>query len=186
MENKELETWLAETKAKNLSRKELFDYANNNDTLSIPLFYKLRDSLNANDLIQTVDKLFNQWQKEAEFSPKRGDRVLVWNDDDQLKGYERIFLAEIKGEKQPIIAVMLGHEELFLNGEKFNSCKYKNMKPLPTDFKSKVIELIEKRIDICNESIEEYKNENKFYAAEVWKNCKIENQELLKQIKDLC
>jgi hypothetical protein len=167
MENKELETWLAETKAKNLSRKELFDYANNNDTLSIPLFYKLRDSLNANDLIQTVDKLFNQWQKEAEFSPKRGDRVLVWNDDDQLKGYERIFLAEIKGEK-------------------FNSCKYKNMKPLPTDFKSKVIELIEKRIDICNESIEEYKNENKFYAAEVWKNCKIENQELLKQIKDLC
>jgi hypothetical protein len=65
------------------------------------------------------------------------------------------------------------------------------LKPLPieqpkeTDLKTKVIELIEKRIAICIESIDEYKKLNSFSSCEVWRNCKHENQLLLKQIKEL-
>jgi hypothetical protein len=57
--------------------------------------------------------------------------------------------------------------------------------PKETDFKTKVIELIENRIAICIESIEEYKKLNSFSACEVWRNCKHENQLLLNQIKQL-
>jgi hypothetical protein len=173
MENKELETWLAETKAKNLSRKELFDYANNNDTLSINLFYKLRDSLNANDLIQTVDKLFNQWQKETEFSPKRGDRVLVWNSNSS-GAIERNYFD--KTDKS-ILALDRQEYQDFLDNKDFVLEQYNNMKPLPTehatetDFKSKVIELIEGKINATTAALETIIRIQK---------------DLLEQVKNIC
>ncbi|WP_323150403.1 hypothetical protein, partial [Pseudomonas oryzihabitans] len=86
MENKELETWLSETKAKNLSSVELRQYIL---TLETEFYNKLRKELK---VVGTLyEHLFNQWQKEKEFSPKRGDRVLVWNDE--KKPEERIFIA---------------------------------------------------------------------------------------------
>lgn len=75
MENKELETWLKETKAKNLNEKELFDYIN--EFMPFSMYHKLRSELNVRQVEDVAKILFNQWQKEAEFSPKRGDRVLA-------------------------------------------------------------------------------------------------------------
>ncbi len=126
MENKELETWLKETKAKNLSKEDL-KYC----TISLDsVFYnKLRKELK---VVGTLyEHLFNQWQKESEFSPKRGDRVLVWNDNDDP--IERIFLAKIKGLHDPIIFVAGGYEDLFKNNELFDNAQFQHMKPLPTE-----------------------------------------------------
>jgi hypothetical protein len=183
MENKELETWLAETKAKNLSKDELNTY----------VFCLCDDKQNIYNQLQgefAKDKaqiLFNQWQKESEFSPKRGDRVLVWNTDER-KVFERIFLANIEGSSYPIIVVCESSKNEFTNNKTFATNYFINMKPLPTetDFKSKVIELVEKRIEICKELIDENKNENKFIAAQMWKNCDNEAREILNQIKQLC
>jgi hypothetical protein len=126
--------------------------------------------------------------QEPEWQPKRGDRVLVWDDYNYC---ERIFLAEIKKSEYPIVTVNYHYEKDFLNGDVFSVVCFKYMRPLQaeqpkeTDFKSKVIELIENRIAICIESIDEYKKLNSFSSCEVWRNCKHENQELLKQIKEL-
>jgi hypothetical protein len=87
---------------------------------------------------------------ETEFNPKRGDRVLVWdfNEDNVL---ERIFLGEIKGSEYPIHIVQQSHEKKFINGGIFKTAEYKHMKPIPTievkDFKTKVLELLLKRND---------------------------------------
>jgi hypothetical protein len=124
--------------------------------------------------------------QETEWQPKRGDRVLVW-DYSYQDPKERIFLSTDGHEDFPILAVRKSKEGKF----KDKIYGYKHMKPLPieqpkeTDFKTKVIELLEKRIAICIESIEEYKKLNSFSACEVWRNCKHENQLLLKQIKEL-
>jgi hypothetical protein len=183
----ELDKWLRETKAKNLSIQELNMLIENSDEY---IYYELK----GDSIPEKAEILFNQWNNqteespkvEPEWQPKRGDRVLVWNDI--FKQNEKIYFEKI-GKNY---LVMDEYEyQNFALGLCFVLEQYPNMKPLPieqpteTDFKSKVIELIEKRIEICVESIEEYKNENKFYAAEVWKNCKIENQEILKQIKQL-
>ena len=128
------------------------------------------------------------YAKPTEWQPKRGDKVLVWDDNNYC---ERIFLAEIKKSEYPIVTVHHHYEKDFLNDDVFSVVCFKQMKPLlieqptETDFKSKVIELIEKRIAICIESIDEYKKLNSFSSCEVWRNCKHENQELLKQIKEL-
>lgn len=78
MKNKELETWLSETKAKNLSLDELKDFTRIVESYSsIELFTQLKAFLKVSHSDELAKHLFNQWQKEAEFSPKRGDRVLV-------------------------------------------------------------------------------------------------------------
>ncbi len=69
-------------------------------------------------------------ERPHEFNPKRGDRVLVW-DDDENKEVERIFLSEIKGAKNKIVSVEFGDEKLFLAGKEFEVLTWKNMKPLP-------------------------------------------------------
>jgi hypothetical protein len=215
----ELDKWLRETKAKNLSLEELKNYMFSTKT-NID-FVELRNSLGLKYGESLSQALLNQWNnqteespkvetephickycqaettqddetcyaKPTEWQPKRGDRVLVWDADDLQQQNERIFVGKIKGEKKPIIAVMLGYEELFLSGEKFCTCKYENMKPLPieqpkeTDFKTKVIELIEKRIDDYKTEIE-FRSYNRFYAEEA--NNKIESlKEILAQIKEL-
>jgi hypothetical protein len=130
------------------------------------------------------------YAKPTEWQPQRGDRVLVW-DGNEKNAKIRIFLTKIEGSTNPIVVVYSPDEESFLNNEEFDTTEFKHMKPLPTeqpketDFKTKVIELIEKRIAICIESIDEYKKLNSFSACEIWKNCKHENQELLNKIKQL-
>ena len=53
------------------------------------------------------------------------------------------------------------------------------------NFKSKVIELFEKRINICKELIQDNKELNRFGVALTWQECMVENIEMLKQIKEL-
>jgi hypothetical protein len=157
MENKELETWLKETKAKNLSLDELRIIIRTD--LKRELAIKIRNKFNLVAGESLSECLFNQWQKEAEFSPKRGDRVLVW-DDSEESAMEKIFIIKSDGEAYPYRVVTSGHDRLFLDGHLFESCGYKNMKPLPTeqptetDFKSQVIELIEGKINATTSALE--------------------------------
>ena len=187
MENKELETWLKETKAKNLSLHQLAKHISMIDLTSNDIYCHLEGE-KSEDKAQI---LFNQWQKEAEFSPKRGDKVLVW-DIDKENVFERIFLADIKGSSYPIIVVAENSENHFINNKTFASTFFMNMKPLPTeqpketDFKSKVIELIEKRIDVLSSLIPTNIQFELYATAHKNKESKEELSELLNQIKQLC
>ena len=127
---------------------------------------------------------------ETWFSPKRGDRVLVYdNNDDPV---ERIFLAEIKGTSYPIVVVRLGYENEFINNGYFHTTCFMNMKPLPTeqptetDFKSQVIELIENEIEKCQKREDENSKNKNYYHALIFKNDKITYKDLLDKIKKLC
>lgn len=160
MENKELETWLEETKAKNLSFNQLWEVL---ETSSHENIWK---KLDGNTSLEKTQILFNQWgnlteespKVETEWQPKRGDKVLVW-DNEESSAEEKIFLVEIKGCKLPIRVVAPDEETKFLQGQIFSSSGYKHMKPLPTeqpketDFKSKVIKLIRDRIVISNNNL---------------------------------
>lgn len=185
MKNKELETWLEETKAKNLSQWEL---QNEIDLIMDKGF--LMQLQGSNNYTKAMC-LFNQWQKEKEFSPKRGDRVLVWNDNED-KAHERIFLADIKGSVNPISTVTKVHEVYFKNNEPFGTTFFKHMKPLPTeqptetDFKSQVIELIEYRMKINNEEANACYDGKDAYAALNFEICNSELEDILEQIKELC
>jgi hypothetical protein len=64
------------------------------------------------------------------FKPKRGDKVLVW-DDNEENAKECIFLTEIEGAKFPYICVNTISEEAFINGNTFHPTFWKNIKPLP-------------------------------------------------------
>jgi hypothetical protein len=64
------------------------------------------------------------------FKPKRGDKVLVW-DNNEENAQERIFITEIEGSKHPYVCVSLAHEEAFINGSLFSFDGWKNIKPLP-------------------------------------------------------
>jgi hypothetical protein len=171
MENKELETWLQETKAKNLSKEELKHCIILLDNES---YIKLRKELK---VVGTLyEHLFKQWQKEAKFSPKRGDRVLVWDDENE-EIVERFFLTEIKGTKYPFNVVRIEYENEFINNKIFDTTCYKHMKPLPTeqpkktDFKSQVIELIEGKINATTAVLET------IIAIQ---------KDLLEQVKNIC
>jgi hypothetical protein len=158
----ELEKWLKETKAKNLSLNEL-------EHLIFELENRLFSELKGSDFIEKAEFLFNQWNNpteespkvETEWQPKRGDRVLVWDDDEEPK--EKIYLTYSDGERYPYRVVLVGFENEFKENKPFESCAYQHMKPLPieqpkeTDFKSKVIELIEKRHELL---FDEYKNKS--------------------------
>jgi len=101
----------------------------------------------------TNAEIIKSMRESTEWQPKRGDRVLVWDNNEKLSE-ERIFLAEIKGSYFPIVTVAIDCENDFKEEIEFETTEYKKMKPLPieqpkeTDFKTKVIELIEKRIEL--------------------------------------
>ena len=155
----ELDKWLRETKAKNLSLEKLKIYITNRSSCDDDLYKKLIIKLDIKDCISLADFLFNQWNNpteenpkvETEWQPKRGDRVLVWDDSEDL-ALESIFLCNLEKAKLPIFTVTRSDEEEFLNNDIFSISIYKHMKPLPieqpkeTDFKTKVIELIENEI----------------------------------------
>ena len=183
MENKELETWLAETKAKNLSKDELNTY----------VFCLCDDKQNIYNQLQgefAKDKaqiLFNQWQKESEFSPKRGDRVLVW-DESENEAEEAIFFDKIG--KNIIVFGDESEFDDFIVGKRFISDQFKHMKPLPTeqptetDFKSKVIEFVDSVIKE-HERYLESKVGSHFQntVSQIMNN---QAKEILEKIKQLC
>jgi hypothetical protein len=230
-----LDKWLRETKAKNLSLEELKNIISFQKTCPPNEVWSKLTGENNKEKAQI---LFNQWNNpteespkvETEWQPKRGDRVLVW-DNFSSSATERIFLTEIKGTPYPIIVVNKNTEKEFINNETFNTVCFKCMKPLPTenpkenkveeaakklcelqegtyttqhkvtyqhgfidgakwqseqpketDFKSKVIELIEKRIECYKHR---QSNIGSSYIRILWENSANEAQELLNQIKQL-
>jgi hypothetical protein len=151
----ELDKWLKEIKAKNLSLEKLIGFIEYVPTCPHnEVWRKLKGETNEDK----AQILFNQWNNpteespkvETEWQPKRGDRVLVWeNSEEPLNA---IYLETVIGCTQPFLVVDDESEESFLKGNEFDFVTYKHMKPLPieqteeTDFKTKVIELIEKEI----------------------------------------
>jgi hypothetical protein len=149
----ELDKWLRETKAKNLSLDELKIYITNKSSCNDDLYKKLRIKLDIKGGISLADFLFNQWNNpteespkvETEWQPKRGDRVLVWNNNEEM-ATEAIYF-----DTDKFIICFWNEKEFenYSNSNCFRLGNYCHMKPLPieqpkeTDFKSKVIELIE-------------------------------------------
>ena len=129
----------------------------NDFNINLLQFYYIKDGILPNITINdnyldfkelTTEQFIEMFdKKETEWQPKRGDKVLVWDDNNYC---ERIFLAEIKKSEYPIVTVHHHYEIDFLNDDVFSVVCFKHMKPLPieqpkeTDFKTKVIELIEK------------------------------------------
>lgn len=73
----------------------------------------------------------------------------------------------------------------YLNYNELTTEQFIQMFDKQDNFKSKVIELMEKRINICKELIKENKELNKFSLALTWQDCMIENIEMLKQINEI-
>jgi hypothetical protein len=95
----EHDKWLRETKAKNLSLEELRDETNFLDT---KFYNQIRRELK---VVGTLyQHLFNLWNNQTEWHPKRGDKVLVW-DYSYQEPKERIFLSTDGHEDFPILAV---------------------------------------------------------------------------------
>jgi hypothetical protein len=130
----ELDKWLKETKAKNLSLEELRDETCFLDT---KFYNQVRKELK---VVGTLyQHLFNLWNNpeespkvETEWQPKRGDRVLVW-DDSEKNASELIFVTKIEGHNTPIVVVTPMCEKNFLEGKGFDTIEYQHMKPLPIE-----------------------------------------------------
>jgi hypothetical protein len=184
----ELDKWLKETKAKNFSLDELNILIENCDE---DIYYELKGE----GIIEKAQILFNQWNNptekspkvETEWQPKRGDRVLVW-DYSYQEPKERIFLSTDGHEDFPILALRKSKEGKF----KDKIYGYKHMKPLPieqpkeTDFKTKVIELIETKINDLKGYEKRQIERNEYYNnhSQVASKIKVYN-DLINQIKQL-
>ena len=77
-----------------------------------------------------ADLVISQLEKQETFKPKRGDKVLVWGNNEK-HAEERIFVCEIEGSTYPYICVLTAEEKDFINGGIFSTTLWKNMKPLP-------------------------------------------------------
>jgi hypothetical protein len=136
----ELDKWLREAKAKNLSLEDLKIYIMNENSCPSDLYKKLRIKFDIKDGMSLAEFLFNQWNNpteespkvETERQPKRGDRVLVW-DDDESKAEERIFLTEIKGVNSPILVVCNAWIKEYSENKLYNVVRFQHMKPLPIE-----------------------------------------------------
>ena len=180
----ELDKWLKETKAKNLSLEELRDETNFLDT---KFYNQIRRELK---VVGTLyEHLFNLWNNQTEWQPKRGDRVLVSNLNDNE--VELTFVTKIEGSHYPYVVVNPLSEDDFYNNLQFNTSCYKHMKPLPTeqskeiDFKSKVIELIEKRIEKRTQDLEHAVANKAYITASTIEVVITIQKDLLNKIKQL-
>jgi hypothetical protein len=129
------------------------------------------------------------YAKPTEWQPKRGDRVLVSNfNDNEL---EKIFVTKIEGAHYPIVAVHSSSENDFYNNLQFNTSCYKHMKPLPieqpkeTDFKTKVIELINEKINETTLYFEQQLTLKQYSSASQYEDEVSILDDLLIQIKEL-
>jgi hypothetical protein len=76
-----------------------------------------------------IEQLKNQEPQIETFKPKRGDKVFVW-DNEEENAIERIFITQVEGAKFPYICVSKNSEEVFINGGIFSICEWKNIKPI--------------------------------------------------------
>jgi hypothetical protein len=180
----ELDKWLKKTKAKNLSLEELRDETNFLDT---KFYNQIRRELK---VVGTLyQHLFNLWNNQTEWQPKRGDRVLVSNLNDNE--VELIFVTKIEGSHYPYVVVNPLSEDDFYNNLQFNTSCYKHMKPLPieqpkeTDFKTKVIELIEKENQKALVHYDESINSRNYLDAHAYGFKSSIYKELIEKIKQL-
>ena len=191
----ELNKWLKETKAKDLSRWQL------QNEIDLIMDKGVLMQLQGSNNYTKAEILFNQWNNpteeslkaETEWQPKRGDRVLVW-DGNEKNAKIRIFLTKIEGSTTPIVVVYSPDEESFLNNEEFDTTEFKHMKPLPieqpkeTDFKSKfeaAIELIEEHAKEQTALINIHVNDCEFENASKAKLLALKLDSILNQIKEL-
>ena len=72
---------------------------------------------------------------KPEFNPKRGDEVLVW-DEDESNQEKVIYLATIEGAKYPIVSVTPMDERRYRTGQPFLTDLWPNMKPIVSDPKA--------------------------------------------------
>lgn len=70
-----------------------------------------------------VSDLIMKVQKNQEF--KRGDTVLVWDDEDDEK-VKRIYLCTVAGAHGPHICVTKSHEQNFMSNRPFKTCGWDN------------------------------------------------------------
>jgi hypothetical protein len=229
----ELDKWLRETKAKKLKANELW-----NEIARLPM--DISKLLEGDSITNKTHYLLTEWNNpteespkvETEWQPKRGDRVLVW-DDSEKNASELIFVTKIEGHNTPIVVVTSMCEKNFLDGKGFDTIEYLHMKPIPTeqpkedkvaevayqyckklgfnntshtaniiqsfidgtkwqseqpketDFKSKVIELIEKRIEDNNYWIDKNIIDKNYSYAHARQSIKADLKDLLNQIKQL-
>lgn len=85
--------------------------------------------------------------------PKRGDKVLVWDDIKEWSD-KAIFLTYIQGADCPVIVVDENYEKEFLNNEEFSYAVYKNYKPISKEDTS----LIELTMDEALNELAKVKN----------------------------
>jgi hypothetical protein len=187
----ELNKWLRETKAKNLKANELW-----NEIARLPM--DISKLLEGDSITNKTHYLLTEWSNlteespkvETEWQPKRGDAVLVWDDSEDL-ALESIFLCNVEKAKLPIFTVTRSDEKEFLNNDIFSISCYKHMKSLPikqpkeTDFKTKVIELIEKNINDKQEKLKFVIDKNNLIYEAVLESIVEIQKNLLKQIKQL-
>jgi len=172
----------------------LFDF--NPESVSYEImegkFVYLGTILNSEFRILTTEKFIEMFdKKQTEWKPKRGERVLVWDRDEETE--EAIFFDYDNGK----IVVFDDDCEFddYNNAAKslrFIMIKYKHMKQIPTpkaivetDFKSKVVELIEVLIIGSKFKMEAALKAESYHDVLAWKIANQERKELLNKIKEL-
>ena len=154
-------------------------------------FVYLGTILNSEFRILTTEKFIEMFdKKQSEWKPKRGERVLVWDENDDP--VERFFIDKIDNCLDGIIIVQLEYEKTFLNGNEFRCATYEHMKQLPIqeaiveiDFKTKVVELIEVLIIGSKFKMEAALKAESYHDVLAWKIANQERKELLNKIKEL-
>jgi hypothetical protein len=89
-----------------------------------------------------INDRFNQFRLEQvqssnariidldEFIPKRGDMVMVWDDDASIVRQRLPYLTTIEGSEEPFFTVHHAHITRFQEGSKFEYSSWKHMKPI--------------------------------------------------------
>jgi hypothetical protein len=198
----ELGKWIKETKAKNLSLEKLKIYITNKSSCNDDLYKKLRIKLDIKYGISLAEFLFNQWNNPTKESPK------VETESRKIIGYKAP--CDMFGEyvSKGNIYVKLGqfdygyYLEKYLHEDDETQNKYylpneivetwePVFEPLPieqpkeTDFKSKVIDLIEGKIEECKSLTKAALKNQHYDTASKYNNKHEMCEELLKQIKEL-
>jgi hypothetical protein len=171
----ELDKWLGETKAKNLSLEELKNYVFSLCNYNQNIYTNLKGEF-AKDKAQI---LFNQWNNPTEESPKV---EAEWQPKETLEDAAEKEYGESKNNLVSDLDKIM--YKCYMSGVDFGA-KWQSEQPKETDFKTKVIELID---DIILERTENIANNLKgeYYGlAHTNKQKRKEAQYILNQIKQL-
>ena len=97
--------------------------------LKIINYFEFKNCFDTDSKYHYPAELVIEQLKKQTFKPKRGDRVLVW-DNAEENAIECIFLTQIEGAEYPYICVLTEDEEDFIYGNKFDTNRWKNIKPI--------------------------------------------------------